>query len=102
MGKIKLNNLVALEYSKISSSINLISLNKAVKNYAQEPHNLSIDIEEQTWSYGTNKSRSLWIPGRFTAKIGEGRKIYDEGIIGIYNKTKLIHLNHMISDLSEL
>ena len=102
MGKIKLNNLVALEYSKISSSINLISLNKAVKNYAQEPHNLSIDIENQTWSYGTNKPRSLWVPGHFTAKIGQGKKNYDEGIIGIYDKTRLIHLNNMIFDFSEL
>jgi len=83
MGKSYLDNLVVLEHSKISLSLGLISVKEAVKKYGQEPHNLSIDTENKTWSYGSDGPRSVWVSGHFTKNVGDGgASIYSEGVAG--------------------
>jgi len=103
MGKSYLDNLVVLEHSKISSMTEVISVKAALRKYGQEPHNLSINTKNKTWSYGSDGPKSLWVPGRFTKNVGDGEEsIYNEGVAGVYDKTNIRHLNAMIYTCGEI
>lgn len=102
MEKNNLSDLIVLEEN--SSMINLMSAKDALKKYCKNKGNLEINFENKTWSYGSNESRNLWVPGRFTKKIGDGGKsIYPRnGIAGVYDKMQIRHLKDMIYVCEEI
>ena len=88
-----LNDLVVLQFQENNALIDLVNSRKALKHYP----NLSIDLKNGTWTWENYRN----------IRIGESRPIenfrgsYRYGIIGVYEKTSIGHLNNMIDAVQE-
>ena len=84
--KFDLDNLVALQY--VFTTCNSAEI-VPIANYSRD---LAINLDDGTWSYDSWKN----------VKIGEPRSEYKNrtvaryGIIGVYDKTNLNHLNNIV------
>jgi len=67
--------------------------------YCDEIKDLSVDFIKGTWSYREWKNNQIGKARDFFYKDGSGK--FPEGIIGVYDRTKIKHLNSMIFDVIE-
>lgn len=75
--RFKRENLVVLAFAQNECYLTIIPIHKASKR-------LIINLEEGTWKFGNSDYR----------KIGEYN--YYSGMIGVYDRTNVSHLNAMI------
>jgi len=83
--RFEIKNLVALCYSD--------NHNYCTVRNASKVRSLTIDASRGTWSYNQFKN----------IKIGESRENYNNphGVIGVYDRTVIDHLDSMVSDAIE-
>ncbi|MBI2451760.1 hypothetical protein HYV50_01635 [Candidatus Pacearchaeota archaeon] len=85
-------NLVVLKFEFNNCCVGVVGINEVKQD------NFSMDLDRKTWSYQSWRD----IP------IGQRRSLYNthadeirEGIIGVYDRTKIGHLNSMIAAATE-
>jgi len=85
--KYRKKDLVALIFASNTCYTNVVPLSKV------RTKDFSVDIKRGTWSYGK------WEDSR----IGKSRYIGADkyGVIGVYDRTKIAHLNSIVHDGQE-
>ena len=91
MGELK-EDLIVLMYASNNCYFEIVPYHDGIKN-------LSVDFIKGTWSYREWENNQIGKARDFFYKNGIGR--FNEGIIGVYNKTKIEHLNSMVFDIIE-
>jgi len=92
------------EIEKKMFSKNLVVLQYESPNVSTAiPLGLSIDIEKEEWQFKNPKDISPFQPT--PRKIGHfnySMKCCSHGVIGVYDKSNIIHLNSMVKDWKEI